>query len=359
MKHEKHEKHAETKHEETKHEEPKHEETPVKTDGKKKNPWMYSTIAVVVLLAIVVAISFTGTGMTVSNKIPSQEAANKTISFINDNLLSAGTTAKFVSIEEEQDLYKLKINVGGQPYDTYVTKDGRMLFTSGISMTKTNQTTVPTTPTTVPPVTKVDKPEARAFVMSYCPYGLQFLKAYIPVMELLGDKADLSVNFVSYAMHGKKELDENTRLYCIQKEQKDKFAAYLRCFVVSGDANNCTAQAGIDISKLNACINATDKQFNITGLYNDQSTWSGGQYPQYPVDAALDEQYGVQGSPTFVLNGQSISVSRSAEAIKQAICSSFKTPPSECSQQLNASQESPGIGPIGSGSASTGSGSCS
>ncbi|MCX6818850.1 MAG: hypothetical protein NT129_02520 [Candidatus Aenigmarchaeota archaeon] len=355
MKHEKHEKHAETKHEETKHEEPKHEETPVKTDGKKKNPWMYSTIAVVVLLAIVVAVSFTGTGTPVSNKIPSQEAANKTISFINDNLLSAGTTAELVTVEEEQDLYKLKINVGGQPYDTYVTKDGRMLFTSGISMTETTQTT---TPTTVPPATKVDKPEARAFVMSYCPYGLQFLKAYVPVMELLGDKADLKVNFVSYAMHGKKELDENTRMYCIQKEQQDKFAAYLRCFVGSDNPDKCMTDTGIDKAKINACINATDKQFNITGLYNDQSTWSGGQFPQYPVDAALGAQYGVQGSPTFVLNGQSISVSRSAEAIKQAICSSFNNPPSECSQQLSTAQESAGIGPIGSGSASTGNGSC-
>jgi hypothetical protein len=186
-------------------------------------------------------------------------------------------------------------------------------------------------PTEVP---KTDKPIANAFIMSYCPYGIQFLKAYVPVMEFFGNKADLQINFVSYAMHGEKEVTENTRMYCIQKEQHDKLIKYLGCFANSTDANKCIEEAKIDQTKLNACMNATDKQFNITGILNDKSKWTG-NYPTYPIDAALASEYGVQGSPTFVLNGVQANVARTPDAIKEAICNAFTTAPAECSQSLS------------------------
>ena len=70
---------------------------------------------------------------------------------------------------------------------------------------------------------KADKPKVELFVMSHCPYGTQAEKGMIPVVELLKDKISFEVKFVDYAMHGKKELDEQLRQYCIQKEQKAKF----------------------------------------------------------------------------------------------------------------------------------------
>ena len=48
---------------------------------------------------------------------------------------------------------------------------------------------------------------------------------------------------------------------------------------------------------------------------------------------------------------------RSAEAVKQAICSAFNSPPEECNQKLNENPEAPGIGKIAAGG-STSSGSC-
>lgn len=192
-----------------------------------------------------------------------------------------------------------------------------------------------------------NRPRAKVFIMSYCPYSLQFLKAYVPVMELLGNKADLDVNFVFYALHGKDEIDENTRMYCIEKEQKNKFAAYLRCFVESGDSESCIVEAGISESKIDSCMINTDLKFNITNLYNDKSTWLNGMFPIYPVDAELNEKYNIIASPTFILNGEEITVNRSAEEIKQSICATFKKPPAECSQQLSTFVELPGFGPIG------------
>ena len=75
-------------------------------------------------------------------------------------------------------------------------------------------------------VEKRETPEVDLFVMAYCPYGTQTEKAFLPVLELLGDKIDFNLRFVYYAMHGKKELDEQLRQYCIQKEQKSKKRTY-------------------------------------------------------------------------------------------------------------------------------------
>ena len=239
----------------------------------------------------------------------------------------------------------------------YTLKTQVCLLTKNTEICNQAQTLAPPTDTTLPStpeVVKSDKPVANAFVMSYCPYGLQFLKAYVPVIELLGDKADVQVNFVHYIMHGEKEMLENTQMYCIQKEQKDKFTAYLRCFVEAGDSAGCVTKAGVDSAKLDACSSALDTEFDIKKTFSEST----GNYPAYPVDATLAAQYGVGGSPTFILNGAEVSVSRSAEAIKQAICAAFNSPPTECSQTLSSSAEAAGLGPMGAGGGSGAAAEC-
>jgi protein-disulfide isomerase len=333
-KHHKHEEHNE----EHSHEEHKHVEHKSKT-----NYWLISTIALAVLLVAVVAFySLAGTG----GGIGAQAATDKAVKFINDYMLS-GVAATAVSTEDTGSLYKISLDIAGSEVDVYVTKNGSLLFPSVVNIDET-----PETEQTTEEVPKTAKPVANAFIMSHCPYGLQFLKAYVPVIELLGDKADLEINFVHYIMHGKDELDDNNRIYCIQKEQNDKLTDYLRCFVENGDYESCLASTGIDTEQLDACIAAADEEFKITEMYNDQDSWLSGSYPQYLVDAELATQYGVGGSPTFVLNGQTISVTRSAEAIKEAVCDAFTTPPAECDQTLSNTPEAPSWGPIGSGSGS-------
>lgn len=204
-----------------------------------------------------------------------------------------------------------------------------------------------------PEVPKSDRPEAHAFIMSHCPYGLQFLKAYVPVMELLGDKADLQINFVPYIMHGEDEMKDNNRIYCIQREQKDKLTDYLRCYLANNaNYDKCVEEVGIDQKLVDSCISEIDTKFEITKNFKE----SGERFPPYLVDAELAQVYGARGSPTFGINGQQVRVNRAPEAIKQAICSAFNSPPAECSQTLSSTPESPGFGPVGSGGGSSGGG---
>lgn len=205
-------------------------------------------------------------------------------------------------------------------------------------------------------VQKTDKPKVELYIMSYCPYGTQMQKGIISVLKTLGDKIDFETKFVDYIMHGEPEITENTRQYCIQKEQDEKYVSYLECFLKAGDAASCLNESKVDTTKLDACMKQTTEQYNITALYNDKNTWLSGYYPQYPVHSKDNDQYNVQGSPTLVVNGKPVSVGRSSAVLLDAICGHFNIEPKECEAVLSSQNPSAGFGLEGT---STSAGTCS
>ncbi len=294
-------------------------------------------------------VSQEGLGFFSKGQLSSAAAADKAIQYINENKdeIAGGQAASLLSVVEENGIYKIHIKVGEGEYDSYVTKDGKFLFPSAYVMEEeTNEATPGGEEITPVEVAKSDVPDVKLFIMSYCPYGLQAQKMFLPVYDLLKNKADMGVYFVNYIMHEKKEIDENLNQYCIEKTEKDKFSNYLSCFVLgSDDSEGCILQANIDKNKLSSCISQTDQEYSIYSLYNDKSTWLSGTYPQFNVNADLNEQYGVQGSPTVVINGEIINVNpRSPENFKNIICQAFNSAPEECSQILSNEAASTGIG---------------
>jgi hypothetical protein len=320
---------------------------------KKTKILMIATVFVIGVSATVYFLNNRGSG---GKWLSSQEAGEKAISFINNNLLvGADMTASLVNVTESNGVYKIHIKIAEQEYDSYVTKDGKYLFPDGYDLSPDMSASGNQAAETE--IQKTERPDVKLFVMSYCPYGLQAQKMFLPVYELLKDKADIGVYFVNYIMHGKQEIDENLVQYCIQKEQKDKHADYLGCFVKDGQSAECLTSSGVNMAKLQSCITATDNEYNISGLYEDQETWLSGQYPQFPVQDDLNKQYGVGGSPTLIINGQEAQLSsRSPEAFKQALCQAFETEPEECSQTLSDTVFTPGFG-LEEG-ASTSAGGC-
>jgi len=285
--------------------------------------------------------------------IGAEAAAKKATDYIMERLSLSypGIEVAYEGIGESEDIpntYEVSIvmTFEGQPQTApyHVTKDGKWMFGGLIDLDE--ELPEPTTPTEPesPGVPKSDKPVVDLFIMSYCPYGLQAQKAMLPVMELLGDNAEINIKWVSYVMHGKKEIDENNVQYCIQKEEPEKYVVFAHCFTQKDDSEACREEAGIDEAKLEACISALDEEFKISELFEDKSTWSGGSYPQYPVDAEENAKFGVRGSPTLVINGITTSAARVPEAYKQVICNAFNTPPIECEGELPTGQASAGFG---------------
>ncbi len=291
------------------------------------------------------------------NKILTEEEAKTKVSdYINKNLMQPGTIAEVKDIAAEGDLYKVTVNAQGQEITAYMAKDGSKFFPTALDMNKelNNQADSGAAPNAeTKDIAKSDKPVVELFTMSYCPYGTQIEKGILPVLDKLGNKIDFSLKFVSYAMHDKKELDENLRQYCIQKNNPEKLDAYLECFLKKGQGteSDCIEKTGIAAAKIASCSEAADKQYKVTESYNDKSAWNGGQFPPFNVDKADNEKYGVQGSPTLVINGTTAQSGRDPASIMKTICSAFSDAPDECNQELSSAVPSPGFGE-GTGSSS-------
>ena len=88
-------------------------------------------IAIVAALLLVVSIftnGFGGSGATLSE----DEAVQKTLNFVN--LLQPDLGATSSGSEDVGDLYKISLLVSGQQFESYITKDGRLLFPQGYDL---------------------------------------------------------------------------------------------------------------------------------------------------------------------------------------------------------------------------------
>jgi len=183
------------------------------------------------------------------------------------------------------------------------------------------------------------------YIMSHCPFGLQMQKAVIPVAELFENVSSVSINnkFVQYTMHGPQETSDNLDEYCINKNYPDKFWDYLECFVEAGKADDCMDKMEIDKTVISQCANETTDTYGIQGT-------------SFPIYADENDEYGVRGSPTSVLNGKKVQMPRNAEEIKEIICARLKDKPPECDTDLSSyGNAAPSFGPVASGSSSSGS----
>jgi hypothetical protein len=310
------------------------------------NPWVISTFVLGILVLIMLVSSFSP---SVTGKIVSQEVASENVlNFLNSQ---TGGGVEFVSSEPVKDskLYEIIVSYNGQEIPVYVTNDGEYYVQSisklnGDFDSSANTGSSQSDSQNIP---KSDVPVVELFVMGHCPYGTQAEKGFLPVMNLLGGKIDSSIRFVYYAMHPSYgEVEEQLNQYCIQKEQEDKFNGYLECFLEEGDGEGCLEKMQIDISKLDSCYDSADKEFSVISNLDDESSWLNGRYPLFNVDKDLNEQYGVAGSPTLVINGVQVSSGRSPAAYLEVICSSFSegNVPEECGTDLPSDSYSPGFG---------------
>ncbi|OPY36743.1 MAG: hypothetical protein A4E35_01852 [Methanoregula sp. PtaU1.Bin051] len=189
-------------------------------------------------------------------------------------------------------------------------------------------------PATAPAVIKSDRPLTELYVMSFCPYGIYVENAFRPVVDLLGNSTDIQVRYIAtvpgntidtaQSLHGNVEAIEDVRQLCIAKHDPEKFWKYLaafntQCYPVwnnpaafSACQKNITAALGIQMPVVDQCTSGSEG----LGLLK--------------ADEARSISSGAQSSPSLLINGQKYSGPRTSEAFKQAVCSHFESPPSQC-----------------------------
>ncbi len=308
----------------------------------RENPWILSTIVLGVFTVILFFGSFSGS-MT-GNVVKGEDVAARLLNFYSAN---GAQGLQLSSVEEVSGLYKINFLYQNTTVPIYVTRDGK--YAGSLSLLpdeNSSQTQDTQTPTEVP---KSDKPTVELYVFTYCPYGLQMEKAILPAINLFKDKITFKIRQIG-AMHGEHEKIEAERQLCIEKNYPTKFLQYVNDFALSTDIGNCNGNVTCVTPKLTALYT----KLGIDGKKIDSCISSEGE-SLYNTEVQNSEQNGVSGSPTTIINGVTVQLSRNADAIKNAICDAFNTAPTECSQTLSSASPAAGFGGETSGSSSTAS----
>lgn len=102
----------------------------IKKVKKRRNPWMLSTIGLIIILLIfLIGGSITGMFARQSQtSLSPEEAARRAIEFINENLIQPNTTTSFISVNEVSDFYNVTFSYLNMDISVYVSKDGSYLF---------------------------------------------------------------------------------------------------------------------------------------------------------------------------------------------------------------------------------------
>lgn len=271
--------------------------------------------------------------------ISDSQIAKNAIDYINSNQLSQ-TPASLVSVSRDSGLVKIKIKIGTSSFDSYATKDGKLLFPQAFAMggQKASATASDATTNTAKDpaeaaaaIAKTDKPMLEAYIVARCPFGLQMQRAMADAVSSVPSIAqNMKVRYMGSvsgdsitSMHGDAEAKENLRQICIREEQPAKYWSYIGCQMkASGTEVSCEKSTGVDSAKLSACVSAPSR---------------GVAYAKEDFD--LNTKYNVTGSPTLILDGSTVSEfdfgGRSSDAIKSIVCAAMKTQSSFCSTALS------------------------
>ena len=294
-------------------------------------------IAVVIAALIIAQALYYISGAGVPGALSLEEAAERAINYINSVALNGQATASLLEVIEESGLYKIRLTIENQTYESYVTKDGKILFPQG---TKISEETPGAPISEGAELPKTDNPQVQLFVMSFCPWGNQAEELMRPTAELLKDKASIELHYVIYSnyspdycldeeskycsMHGIQELNQGVRELCVQKYQGDKFWDFVEEINSScnyQDVDLCwesiAKKVGVDVAGVKTC--QKDEALEILAQ-----------------ELALNQKYGITGSPQLIINKAEYQGPRSSEAYKQGICSTFNSLPEECSQILSS-----------------------
>jgi protein-disulfide isomerase len=314
-----------------------------------KLPGMNLWMVISLILIIVLVLNVTGLlpFNTSAFALGGQDAANKAVDYINNNIVQTGKV-EFVSVKEFNGMYMVTVNYQSREIPVYITKDGSSLFlssplnTSEVIPTETTNTT-----STASEIPKTEKPTADLYVMGFCPYGVQAENTMKPVFDLLGAKANINIHFIVQvtgttvdsvqSLHGATEAQEDLRQVCVMKNyDKTTYWKYLTYM-----DNSCYGKiTTTDAAALDTCWKAAAATAGINTTKIDTCSKGSEGLDLLKADEALTNQYSVSGSPTLIINGETYSGARTSEAFKAAICSGFNTPPAECSQNITSTGNS-------------------
>jgi len=275
---------------------------------KKNNIWFYISIG----LAIALILSLT-LGNSSSNP---DEVTTDTLDYINNYLID-GDTAILLESGEVSGIYSLKLDIGGQTFDSYVTTDGTLLFSSAIDLTE-----IPTTETTSPTVeTIVDvsidddailgDEDALVTIVEFsdfeCPYCARFYSDTMgQIVSEYIDTGLVNLVFRDFPLSFHANAQKAAEATECAEEQDQFWEMHDTIFenqaaITVDDLKQYASDLGLDTEAFNECLDS-DKY-----------------YDEVQNDFQEGQSYGVSGTPAFFINGRELVGAQPFSAFQEII----------------------------------------
>ncbi len=319
-----------------------HSKSP-ETEGKKMNVSILKNNWVPVLFIGLLVVLFMFLRLTNMSGPSMADMKNKIIpEAVKKVVNNPSTKIEVTSAKETNGLVEFELVVNNQKYTSYISRDGKILFTSGVKMEDVEKaqgaaSSASTKALTCNDVNKSDKPNLTAFIVADCPFGVQmqrvFKKSLAELPELssylkvryIGSIEDGKITSMHDQAPGGKEAMENLRQICIREEQSNLYWPYVSCYMQEGKTESCLDTVGADKTNLTSCM--TDPA-------------RGNAYAQKDFDLA--NKYKVTGSPTLLANEKQIVSEfdfggRVPNAIKQLLCCASSDKPGFCETEISKS----------------------
>jgi len=244
-----------------------------------------------------------------SEIIPLDQAADEAVDFINTNLLQPGTTATLEGKSEKGDLYEIKLNIAGQQIDSYLTRDGKMLFPNAIELSEDAIAAQPAQPSQeAPSAPSVDMNElidddavkgdddAPVTIVEWSDFECSFCarfysQTYGQIVDEYIDTGKVKLVFRDYPLGFHANAQKAAEATECAGEQGKFWEMHDKLFEggVKGGVDSFkqfAADLGLDTAAFNDCLD------------------SGEMEDEVKKDMADGQAAGITGTPGFIINGK-------------------------------------------------------
>jgi len=288
--------------------------------------WPIMTIVLIILLVVSIFTSgFWVMGSKSGNAISLQDASAKAVSYVN-NMLQGKGSARVSDIQDTGSLYRLKMDIAGQNYDSYMTRDGKLLFPTSLDLTIPIQPVDNIQPNTQPTnnvdVSVDDDPsigpaDAPITIIEFsdfqCPFCNRVQPTIKQILTTYGNKVRLVYRDFPLSFHQNAQKAAEASECVHEQDTANNDANYTLFWKYhdilfqnqdSLDTDNLKQYAidiGLDSTTFNACLDS--------GKYRSE----------VQKDTADGSNAGVSGTPAFFVNGQLVSGAQPFSAFKTII----------------------------------------
>ena len=287
------------------------------------------------------------TGLDKGTEVTPEEAGKTAAETIEKSISESNSQISNLSVEftnytgDVSGVYRINLlysasNLPSKQATIYVTKDGSMVFNQGLNITEQieqleKMQEQQSQRTSFEPE-KSETPKVELYVQSFCPYGNQAEESLESVHKLLKDHVDWNHHFILReqngeitSLHGQVEVDQDARELCVIEEYGIE-----KWFDFANEVNRDCGQEGECWEEAAETVNISTETVKTCVEERGEELLS--------AEANKTRESGVTASPTFMVNGEKYSGSRTPEAFKEAVCSGFEEKPEACSTELSTTQ---------------------